>query len=66
MRLLFNDKNQYDKLVQWAHESSDPLIQRQLNILIRAFKPNLIPQDLLEKITQNEVNLSLLYSNFRP
>ena len=66
LRLLFNDKNQYDKLVQWARESSDPLIQRQLNILIRAFKPNLIPQDLLEKITQNEANLSLLYSNFRP
>jgi peptidyl-dipeptidase A len=66
LRLLFSDTSLYDQLVHWAGEISDPLVQRQLNILIRAFKPNLIPQDLLEKITEKEANLSLLYSNFRP
>ena len=68
LRLMFNDRKTYDKLVAWDKDPAitDPQIKRQLNILIRMFKPNLIAKELLEEITREEANLSLLYSNFRP
>lgn len=68
LRFLFNDREIYQKLVRWDQDSSitDPVVKRQLNVLIRAFKPNMISKELLEKISQQEASLSLLYSNFRP
>lgn len=68
LRLLFHDKSVYEKLKYWEKNGSieDPLLKRQLNVLIRMFKPNLIQKELLEKITQEEAHLAFLYSNFRP
>lgn len=67
LRLLFNEKAVFEKLLSWDRDSiSDPLLKRQLNVLIRMFKPNLIDKELLKKIAQEEANLALLYSNFRP
>ena len=67
LRLLFNDEKIFKQLVAWSQDASltDNLIKRQLNVLIRMFKPNLIPKTLIEKIAQEEACLSLLYSNFR-
>ncbi len=67
-RMLFNERDIYEKLLAWDQDPAltDPLIKRQLNVLIRTFKSNMIPKELLEKIAQEESNLSLLYSNFRP
>jgi peptidyl-dipeptidase A len=67
-RLLLSDKQMFRQLKTWAAEPtlSDPLLKRQLNVLIRMCMPNLVSRDLLEKITQQEATLSLLYSNFRP
>lgn len=66
--LLFNDKRLFDQLISWDKDPTinDPVLKRQLNVLIRMFKPNLIPQELLEEIAKEEANLALLYSNFRP
>lgn len=68
LRLLFHDRGVFDKLLSWDKDPSitDPLLKRQLNILIRAFKPNLASVDFLEKISDKEAEISLLYSNFRP
>jgi peptidyl-dipeptidase A len=68
LRLLFNNKETFDQLISWDKDASlrDPVLKRQLNVLIRQFKPNLISKELLEKIAHAEANLSLLYSNFRP
>jgi peptidyl-dipeptidase A len=66
LRMLFNDRAIYDKLLKWDQEIQEPLLKRQLNVLIRAFKPNLIPQALLEEIAQKEAELSQSYANFRP
>ncbi|MBI5273325.1 MAG: M2 family metallopeptidase [Chlamydiia bacterium] len=67
LRLLFNDTELYRKLCVWEKEGHnlDPLLKRQLNVLIRAFKQNQIPQELLEKIAKKEAALSMSYSNFR-
>jgi peptidyl-dipeptidase A len=68
MRLLFNDKEAFEKLVAWDKDPSiiDPVLKRTINVLLRSFKPNLAPKELLEKLSYEESNLSLLYSNFRP
>jgi peptidyl-dipeptidase A len=68
LRLLFHDKEMFQQLMTWDLDPGlkDPLLKRQLNILIRAFKPHLIEKTLLEQIAYEEANIALLYSNFRP
>lgn len=64
-RLLFNDAVVYQQLLQWQKEKLDPIQARQLNVLIRAFKQNQVPKELLEQMAQKEATLSSSYGNFR-
>lgn len=66
LRLLFNDGEIYQKLLDWDKESHDPIMKRQLNVLIRAFKQNQVPKNLLEEMAQKEAILGQSYANFRP
>ncbi len=68
VRLLYNDRKTYEKLLEWDQDDSlrDPLLKRQLNILIRSFKQNMMPPELLEEIVQKEAALAQAYANFRP
>jgi len=66
LRLLYNDPKIYQHLLAWEKEPHPPLLARQLNVLIRTFKQNQIPPQLLEKIALNEAELSYRYTNFRP
>lgn len=68
LRLLFNDSDTYNKLLKWDHDPSltNPLLKRQLNILIRTFKHNMIAPALLIEISQKEASLLHAYANFRP
>lgn len=67
LRMLLNDRAFYDKLQAWFKDEkiTDPTFKRQVNVLTRMIKPNLIDKRLLENIAQQEANLSLLFSNFR-
>jgi peptidyl-dipeptidase A len=65
-RLLFNCSETYQKLLAWDKEDFDPILKRQLNILIRAFKQNQVPKALLESLSQKEAALAQSYSAFRP
>lgn len=66
LRMLFNDKKTFEQLLKWDKEEMDPLLKRQLNVLIRSFIPNQIPKELLENIAKLETHIAYLYSNFRP
>lgn len=67
LRLFFNDKTNFENLLKWDQEPvTDPLLKRQLNVLIRAFKANQIDPMLLQQIAKEEAGLALIYSNFRP
>ena len=66
LRLLFNDPAIYKQLLAWEKEKHDPLLARQLNVLIRAFKQNQVPAELLEETANKEAALLLSYANFRP
>lgn len=66
LRLLFNDKTTYEKLQSWQGTLENSLLERQLNVLLRTFKRNLIQTDLLEKIAREESQLLCIYANFRP
>jgi len=65
-RHLFSDCVTYENLLKWDKEVQDPLLKRQLSVLIRAFKQNQIPHDLLEETIREETALSQAYANFRP
>lgn len=66
-RLLFHDPAMYQKLLQWEKEGElkDPILKRELNVLIRSFKQNQIPKELVEEIAQKEAALSCSYAAFR-
>ncbi len=68
LRLLFNDPKIYQKLLEWDKDPAlkEPLLKRQLNVLIRAFKQNQIPKNLLEEMAQKEAALSQSYATYRP
>jgi len=68
VRLMYNDSKTYEKLLDWDKDSAlkDPLLKRQLNVLIRAFKQNMIPPKLLGEIVQKEASLAQVCANFRP
>lgn len=66
LRLLFNSPQTYKKLLEWEKEAHDPIHSRQLNVLIRTFKQNQIPKNLLEEMAQKEAALAQTYASFRP
>ncbi|MBS0627619.1 MAG: M2 family metallopeptidase, partial [Verrucomicrobia bacterium] len=68
LRLLFNNADTYQDLLKWDQDPSlqDPLLKRQLNVLIRSFKQYCIPKNLLEEIAKQETTLLHTYANFRP
>ncbi|PIS02013.1 MAG: hypothetical protein COT85_07690 [Chlamydiae bacterium CG10_big_fil_rev_8_21_14_0_10_42_34] len=66
LRFLFNDPKIYEQLLAWEKEPHDPIAKRQINVLIRAFKQNQIPKQLLEEMAQKEAALAQSYANFRP
>ena len=66
-RLLFHKKKQYEQLLKWDQDPllNDSLLKRQLNILIRSFKQNMISETLLSEISKQESELRFESSNFR-
>lgn len=68
LRLLCSDTNVYQNLLAWDKDPTltSPLLKRQLNVLLRTYKSNLIPKALLEEIGEKESILSYTYANFRP
>src|SRR5690348_1389501 len=67
-RMLFSNRKTYDQLLLWDKDKTltDPILKRELNVLIRSFRQNIISKELLEEITQKETALAQSYANFRP
>lgn len=68
LRVLFSDPSTYGNLIKWDRDPAvtDPLLKRQLNVLIRSFKQNQIPKQQIEEIAQKEARLAHSYAQFRP
>ncbi len=68
LRLFFHDREVYEKLRKWDSDTSlqDPLLKRQLKVLLFSFQENMSDKALIEKISEKESALSLLYASFRP
>lgn len=66
LRVLFSDPDTYKKLLAWEKDPHNPIDERQLNVLIRAFKLNQIPKKLLEELSHKETALLQSYITFRP
>lgn len=68
LKILQSNPSVYKELLAWekSGEIQDPILKRELNVLIRAFKQNQIPQEILEKIAEKESALAQSYAHFRP
>lgn len=66
LRMLFNSPKVYQQLLAWDKDPMDPILKRQLNVLIRTFKQNQVPQKLLEDLAKKESALAQSYASFRP
>ena len=68
LKLVFNNPEIYQELLELEKTGrvKDPLLQRQLNVLLRTFKQNQISESLLEEISQREAALAMAYGKFRP
>jgi peptidyl-dipeptidase A len=68
LKMLFHDPETYRQLLEWDNDPAlqDPILKRELNVLIRAFKSNQISKELIEEIAQKEAALTQTYANFRP
>lgn len=66
-KIYFSDSSIYQQLLAWEAGGGvkDPLLKRQLNLLIRCFKQNQIDPSLLEEISKKEAILSQNYAEFR-
>lgn len=67
-RLLFHDKETFEKLKKWDEEGviENPMLARQLKVVLSAFKQNQMSKEILHDIADCEVKLSLDFANFRP
>jgi len=66
MKLIFTDEKVYEKLLGFEKKDlENALLKRQLDILIKEFKANMIPKKLLKQISFKEANLNQTYANFR-
>lgn len=66
-KMLFNDRKTYEQLLSWGKKPpEDPFLRRQLNVLTRAFKANMLSEELISRISKKEAELSLIYASFRP
>ena len=68
LRMLFHDSKTYRQLLEWDKDPAlrDPILKRELKILIQVFKPNQISKELITQIAQAEADLARTYANFRP
>lgn len=66
LSVMFCDEKVYEKLINYKKEGiKDPLLERQLDILIYKFKGNMLPKEMLKEISLKEADLSQTYANFR-
>ncbi len=67
LKILLSDPVVYRDLLAWNQDPAikDPLLKRQLNLLLRSFKQNQAPKALLEEISQKEAALAQSYAAFR-
>lgn len=68
LKILLSDPTTYAQLLAWesSGEIVDPLLKRELDVLIRSFKQNQVTAETLEKIAQKESLLAQSYAHFRP
>lgn len=66
LSLMFSDEKVYEKLISFQKDKiSDPLLNRQLVLLINSFKAYMLPKELLKEISIKEADLAQTYANFR-
>lgn len=64
LRKIFSSADDYHFLLSQPPQS-DPLMQRQITLLINDYIENQIPDDQIEEIVKLESDIEIIYTNFR-
>lgn len=65
MRQLFSNSEDYQFLLSQP-KTQDPLVNRQVTLLLHSYRENQIPQELIKEISTLETEVESIYTNFRP
>lgn len=67
LKMLYSNEDQYKQLLRWKKEGTitNSDLARILNLLVKNFKVNLVPEILIEEIALKEAELAQTYVNFR-
>ncbi len=64
--LHFNNREAYERACALSYEVTDPLLKRQLDVLILKFRKNvLLPKDLIREIADKEAAAENTFTGFR-
>lgn len=64
---FLNNRETYQKLIDWKKSGkiNDPVLKRQLNILVSMYGPNQISEELMVKISKKQSELAHKFNNYR-
>ncbi len=66
LRQMFSDKKVFEELLEYQKKHvNDPILNRELIILIDQFKGNILPKEILTELSDRESDLAITYANFR-
>jgi peptidyl-dipeptidase A len=65
IRRIYSSEADYETLLSHPLDE-DPLVNRQLLLVLNQYKENQIPVEWIEKMTALETEIESLYTNFRP
>jgi peptidyl-dipeptidase A len=68
LRLMFSDREAYEQLRAWdtSGEVKEPLLARQLEVLLLEFRENMLPKDLIAEMSDQSAALQRAFIEFRP
>src|SRR3990167_7145854 len=65
-KIYFSDEEVYEKLIYFEKDGlQNPILKRELKILLNTFKANMLPKSILIDLSKKEAELFQTYANFR-
>lgn len=65
LKLLFSDHAGFAKLKNWQQTIADPLLQRQVDLLVHQFTGNQLDEETINDLVKHSTEISNVYNNFR-
>lgn len=66
MKILFSNPEEFRQLKKWGAEGiSDPILERQIDLLIKAYTPNQLDEKTIADLVERSTEIENIFNNFR-